>query len=51
MVMFSSNAKGRPEIDEWNWFFFLSKTNNNFAIDHQFALLVIRILKKEKMFT
>ena len=26
----------------WNWYFF-SKTNSNFATDHQFALLVICI--------
>ena len=48
--MFSSNAKlGRPEIDKKKLIFFLSKANHsNFATDHQFALLVIRILK-EKM--
>ena len=45
--MFSSNVKSLPEIDEWNWFFFLPKTNHsNFATDHQFALLVTCILKK-----
>ena len=29
--------------------FFLSKTNNNFATDHQFALLVIPIFKKKML--
>ena len=38
---------GLKLMNETDYFFFLSKTNNNFATDHQFALFVIPILKKK----